>query len=163
MQRLINDANIFIDLQEAELLDDLFRLPYQFAAPDVLYEEELRQHHADLLQKGLITLELQGSRMVRLHELVQRYPTIGFIDCLALALAEQERCPLLTGDQKLRQAAEAERLEVHGTVWVIEALVEHQVIGLEQAYTAYDRMQDAQRRLPFAQARRRLRERFGKR
>lgn len=163
MRRLVNDANIFIDLEEADLLETLFQLPYEFVTPDALFEEELQSHHGHLLQLGLGTLELQAARMVRLHELLQRHEAIGFMDCLALALAEQERCPLLTGDRKLRDAAETEGLDVHGTLWVVESLLEHQIIRLEQAYAAYDRMENAQRRLPYRLARCRLRDRFGPR
>lgn len=163
MRRLVNDANIFIDLEEAGLLETLLQLPYEFVTLDVLFEEELQAQHGHLLRSGLATLELQAGRMIRLHKLVQRYSQIGFMDCLALALAEQELCPLLTGDQKLRGAPEAEGLEVHGTLWVVESLLERQIIRLEQAYQAYDRMENAQRRLPYPLVRRRLRDRFGPR
>lgn len=37
MQLLISDANILIDLEEGELLNELFQLPYQFKVPDILF------------------------------------------------------------------------------------------------------------------------------
>lgn len=51
---LISDANILIDMEEGDLLDALFELPYQFTVPDLLYFDELETHHADLLDKGLV-------------------------------------------------------------------------------------------------------------
>lgn len=41
MQLLISDANILIDLEEGEILDIFFQLPYQFSVPDILFFEEL--------------------------------------------------------------------------------------------------------------------------
>ncbi|WP_223811888.1 PIN domain-containing protein [Pseudomonas oryziphila] len=53
MQLLISDANILIDLEEGELLAQLFTLPYQFTVPDILYFDELEAQHAHLLRLGL--------------------------------------------------------------------------------------------------------------
>lgn len=44
-QLLISDANILIDMEEGELLTQLFQLPYQFAIPDILFVEELEEEH----------------------------------------------------------------------------------------------------------------------
>jgi hypothetical protein len=51
MPLLINDANIFIDLAVSGMTAQIFALPYQFAVPDVLFEQELRAQHADLLNR----------------------------------------------------------------------------------------------------------------
>lgn len=50
MQLLISDANILIDLEEGELLNELFQLPYQFKVPDILFFEELEDQHAHSYQ-----------------------------------------------------------------------------------------------------------------
>ena len=42
MPLLISDANIFIDFEEAGLLEALFRLPETIGVPDLLFEDELR-------------------------------------------------------------------------------------------------------------------------
>lgn len=42
MLLLISDANIIIDLEAGEILGSLFALPYRFAMPDVLFEEEIK-------------------------------------------------------------------------------------------------------------------------
>ena len=35
MQVLISDANILIDMEEAELIEKMFELPYLFTIPDI--------------------------------------------------------------------------------------------------------------------------------
>jgi predicted nucleic acid-binding protein len=67
----------------------------------------------------------------------------------ALALAEHEQCPLLTGDAALRSAAEAERVEVKGTVWLVTEMVRKQCITATVARVAYKTMQEQGRRLPW--------------
>ena len=53
MALLISDANIFIDFEDGGLLEALFRLPESVGVPDLLFEDELRDQHAHLVDQGL--------------------------------------------------------------------------------------------------------------
>ncbi|HBM64123.1 TPA: PIN domain-containing protein [Pseudomonas putida] len=156
MQLLISDANILIDLEEGELLDELFQLPYEFSVPDILFSEELESQHAHLLERGLILSELNSGSMLYALDLTARVSGPSRNDCFALALAKQENCPLLSGDQALRKAAEKEAVVVMGTIWLVEQLVQHQIISVPRAEAAYARMRANARRLPWDIALRRL-------
>ena len=46
---MISDANVLIDLEEGELIEQLFRLPYKIYCPDTLFYEELEEQHYSLL------------------------------------------------------------------------------------------------------------------
>lgn len=152
MELLISDANILIDMAEGRLLALMFGLPYQFRTPDILFEEELREQHADLLELGLGLLELSSDSMRSVTLLAARYRRASRNDCLALALAQQEKCPLLTGDKRLREAAQAEKVEVKGTLWLVEMLVHHEFLSVTQAKRALKSMQTSGRRLPWNMA-----------
>lgn len=159
MQLLISDANILIDLEEGELIEQLFRLSYEFRVPDLLFSDELEASHAHLLDKGLKLGELTPASIEYGMQLMQKYRRPSRNDCLALALAVQEKCPLLTGDNDLRRAAQAEnRIEVRGTVWLIERMIEQQIISIDQAISAYGKMKQAGRRLPWKEAESRLQQ-----
>ena len=149
MQLLISDANILIDLEEGKLIELMFRLPYQFKIPDILFEEELESEHEYLLELGLKLGVLTSETMVYAMELVPKYAGASRNDCFALALAAQEQCTLLTGDKALRQAAEAEAVLVRGTLWLVELLVRQELISINQAREAYQRMKNSGRRLPW--------------
>jgi len=149
MQLLISDANILIDLEEGFLVEQLFKLPYEFCIPDILFEEELEEHHRHLIEKGLELRVLRSETMRYAMELIRRYTKASRNDCFALAQATQENCPLLTGDRDLRNAAESESVKVRGTIWLVEVMVRHNLINIVQAREAYARMQDAGRRLPW--------------
>jgi predicted nucleic acid-binding protein len=127
----------------------MFSLGYQFVVPDVLYYEELEEQHAHLLDMGLQTRTLSPKSVDRVQTLSQTYVKPGRNDLFALALAEVEECPLLTGDAALRQAAETEQVEVKGTVWLISEMVREQRITIPVARAALQKMRINGRRLPW--------------
>ncbi len=116
MQVLISDANVIIDMVDCGLTQDIFRLPYQFLVPDILYFDELEDAHPDLPGLGLQVLQLSAETLEKAMVLNAYYARPSRNDCLALAAAMQESCTLLTGDKALRKAAKKESVEVKGTI-----------------------------------------------
>ncbi|MGF1547220.1 MAG: PIN domain-containing protein [Thiotrichales bacterium] len=158
MLLLMSDANILIDMEIGELIAPMFSLGCQFAVPDVLYYDELEAQHAHLLNMGLQVRSLPAAGVARVEMLSQLHNRPGRNDLFALALAEAEQCPLLTGDADLRIAAEAEQVEVKGTVWLITEMVRQQRITVAVARAALHTMRTSGRRLPWAIAEQKLKE-----
>lgn len=156
MQVLISDANVLIDLEEGQLLGLMFQLPFQFKVSDLLYHDELSQHHPNLPTLGLVLAELAPDGMADAFRMAQIYSGPSRYDCFSLALAKQEACPLLTGDGDLRKAAEHEAVIVKGTIWLVEQMIIHQLIDKDIARTAYENMRSAGSRLPWKLAMSRL-------
>ena len=148
---LISDANILIDMMVGGILEEIFLLDHEFALPDVLFYQELGKQHPDLPDKGLKILELGEAAIVDTAQLRVKHGRSGVSnnDCLALALAKQESCPLLTGDKALRQVSILEEVEVRGTVWLMGELLESGVIDVGRAESAYDAMRADGSRLPW--------------
>lgn len=149
MRLLISDANILIDMEEGQLIEQMFRLPWTFSVPDILFVEELQAQHAYLMEKGLQVGELTPDSMLYAFQLSQRSHGPSRNDCFALALARQELCPLLTGDKALRVLADGEQVEVKGTIWLVEQLMTEKIITRQEAREAYARMRENARRLPW--------------
>lgn len=147
---LISDANVIIDMEIGGLIEQMFRLDYEFAVPDVLYEEEIKDHHPDLPALGLKQMELQPATVEYAVKLGGKYAKPSRNDLMALALARQEQCPLVTGDQALREAGKAEGAEVVGTIWLIGEMLQARIITKNDALTAYNKMKRSDRRLPWA-------------
>lgn len=156
MQLLVSDANIFIDLLDGDVLEQLFKLPFEFLTPDILYYEELEELHSYLLEMGLKLGALDGEEMKVVGHLVDQYRGPGRIDCMALFLAQKESCPLLTGDRDLRHAARQEGVLVNGTIWLIEQLLGHNLLTADEAYISLEKMERSGRRLPWDIARMRV-------
>ncbi|BAM07070.1 DUF3368 domain-containing protein [Leptospirillum ferrooxidans] len=149
MLLLISDANILIDIEIGGLIAPMFRLEYQFAVPDILFYEELDGQHAHLLDMGLQPKELDEAMVARVSEFATKYPRPGRNDLFALVLAASEQCPLLTKDKNLKAAAESENVEVRGTLWLVNKMVQSGKITVHVARNAYQIMRAHGRRLPW--------------
>lgn len=152
MLAYISDANILIDVEVGGLMAPMFSLGYQFSVPDVLFFEELAEQHAHWQDMGLQVKSLSAQGVNRVQALSQKYKRPSRNDLFALALAEHAQCPLLTGDAALRSAAEAEHIEVKGTIWLVSEMVRKQCITVVVARAAYKKMQEHGRRLPWVVA-----------
>ena len=124
----------------------------------MLFYDELEEQHSHLLGLGLQLGDLSADSMNKLQQLVSIHTKPSRYDCMALMLAQQEQCPLLTGDKDLRESAEKEGVQVRGTIWLVERMIEHKIISTSQALESYQRMQDNGRRLPFKLARQQLKK-----
>lgn len=149
MSLLISDACVFIDIEAAQLTHAMFSLPYQFAIPDVIYEEELSDRHPHLLALGLISKTIRSELIAEVYDLKQKHKKLSLYDCFALILAKDEKTRLLTGDRALREMAKKWDVEVHGTVWLIQQMMEHKVIQPQVVRIALQRMREAGSRLPW--------------
>ncbi len=109
----------------------------------MLYYEEIEEGTPGLDELGLSLLEVQGEGVTYafgLHE--ANSSDVSSHDCLALALARQQECPLLTGDQNLRTLAKQENVEVMGTIWLLKQMVIEGVLSQSEACAALDVMKD---------------------
>lgn len=157
---LISDANILIDISVGSLLDELFQLNFEYGLPDVLFEYELQAQHPDLPEKGLKILTLAAEAVNDMSAIYTKHRKAGVSinDCMALALARQEQCPLLTGDGALRQVALAEGTNVKGTVWLVEQMLDSGAIDAERASQAYQVMKEDGSRLPWRRIEKQLKK-----
>lgn len=149
MLLLISDANVLIDMEIGRLTPDIFQLPCEIAVPDILFELELKERHRHLLDAGLKVKSLAAASIKKTEFLIKQYPRPSMMDHSALALALQEKCPLLTGDKDLRVAAKKEGVQVHGTLWVVEQLLNQKIIQQSQAQGSFKAMKLKGSRLPW--------------
>jgi predicted nucleic acid-binding protein len=158
MLAYISDANILIDVEVGGLQAPMFSLGQRFVVPDVLFWEELAEQHDHWLDMGLQIQSLSAEGVVRVQALSQKHQRPSRNDLFALVLAEQAQCPLLTGDAALRSAAEAERIEVKGSVWLMAEMLRKKCITPTVARAALERMREGGRRLPWDVVERLLQE-----
>ncbi len=127
----------------------MFQLPESIGTSNVLYEEELSGQYPELPALGLLVLNVRSEYLLLADQWQDTYPGTTFNDLSAMALARQEQCSLLTGDKRLRNAAEYESIEVHGTLWLMERMFSEGIITLKRTERAYNDMHEEQRRLPW--------------
>lgn len=149
MKVLISDANVLIDMEVGGLIELMFKLPFEFQTPDILFEEELAEDHAYFLGLGLVKAPLCSAMLSRAEGLIIKYPVPSRNDIFGLVLAEALNVPLLTGDAKLRAVTKLERVQLSGTVWLLGELEQRGLASKEALEIAVAKMKAGNRWLPW--------------
>lgn len=152
----MTDSNIWIDLYRGCLLEKALRLPQELIAPDVVIEELHTPDGEDLVDLGLRVMELSGSQVLMVLDLAERYARPSRQDLFALVLSREIEAILLTGDGSLREAAEREGVQVHGTIWLLDQMVEHEIIDKQERAASLKLMVESGSRLPWEEIKARL-------
>jgi len=133
---LVTDTNIWIDLQNGEVLALIFKLPYQFITTDFAADEMFTTFWESLEALGVEAYRLNPEQIMDVYVLNQNHPPVSTTDLSCLVLARDLAAILLSGDKPLRKLAEEHAIKVHGVLWVLDALVDHQIIPPSQACLA---------------------------
>ena len=155
---VVSDTSVLIDLERGTLLEAAFRLPFAFAVPDLLYEQELKTNDgARLLELGLRISELDGDGVAAALTYRRREPALSLPDSFALALAVRSEWKLLTGDAALRKVAQELRVDCHGLLWLVDLMLSVQAATPEDLHSGLLSISRHPRcRLPKAEVRKRL-------
>lgn len=162
MRVAVQDANILIDLELAGLLDSWLALGIETHTTDFIVRQLKTGGHREALariRKGGIQRHALGAaemaEMVGLFQELSGGPDLN--DCSVLFLARKLDALLLTGDKPLRIEAERRRIEVHGTLWILDQLVAEAVISPENAAARLRGLLDTGRFLPLRESEKRIR------
>jgi len=164
MRIIISDSSCLIDLHKGGLLEAIFRLPFSFAIPQPLFDEELLSvspaEKSMMLESGMEVVILPGEQVLAASTYFNEYRPLKLNDCFALVLAEStEGSILFTGDQPLRRLAESKEIETHGVLWAIDMLEEHANIDPELLLGALELFEhDPLVRLPIEEVKIRIRK-----
>lgn len=134
MEFISSDSNIWLDFNAINRLDAPFLIKdiYTFLISRDTLEDELITP-IDLGEKltsyGLIKTELTNEEFLLSIQLKEKYTSLSVYDTFALAIAKLRGIILLSGDGPLRKAAKREKVEVHGTIWIIDRLLEEERVS----------------------------------
>ena len=120
---LVADSSVLIDLERGDLLAVALSGPDILAAPDFLYDAEIREHGGPaLLGLGLQVIELDAAEMTVAQSLVNSQKAMSLADCTAYICSRRPEHELLTNDRPLRMYAEANGVPCHGVLWLLDRL-----------------------------------------
>jgi len=165
MQKIVvNDTNVFIDLLDVELLDCFFKLPWEIHTTDTVMFELVKEGQRDTVQQfvdnkrlSVATFETkQVMEITSMHKKLRNKTNVSFTDCSVWYYAKVNHYPLLTGDRKLRSAASHSGVEVHGILYVFDALVELGIIKANDAASRLRQLRLSNTRLPKEEVERRI-------
>lgn len=137
----VNDANILIDFCDIGLMDALIRLDLVLWTSDLVISEiqtpEQRSHVLQFIATGhLLVAAFSAAEIGRIALRQAEVSALSLADCSVLFLAGQQEALLLTGDRLLRMEAEKEGIEVHGSLWVLDRMVQMKSIDMIAACRA---------------------------
>ena len=96
MPVLVYDTSVLIDLERGSFLESVFRLPFDFAVPDLLYERELKEHGGPaLIDMGLRVEELDGEAVALALGYRRARRSLSLPDSFALSLSRTNSWTLL--------------------------------------------------------------------
>lgn len=145
---LVSDTNIWIDFERAGKLQLLFRLPYQFSTTDFVAAELGNEVCTNLIALGLSVISLDSAGILELQQLKLELRNPSLADLSCYYVAKRDGSTLLSGDRKLREAAQAANIEVFGVLWLLDRLIEYQILPAPNAADALEAILKANGRLP---------------
>jgi len=130
MKVAVKDSCLLIDLEIMRVLDLWFQLKIETITTSMIVDE-VRDEHPDIL----VYIE-SGAMVVVDYDVPDLIPLISELgtdelslgDLSVLHLAEERDALLLTCDSALRGEAEMRKVDCHGSIWVLEKLVDSHLL-----------------------------------
>lgn len=152
MKLIITDSSVFFDIIKIQLLTEFFALDFEICTTDfvkgeILESEQREQIEMFIQLHKLIVFELSELEIEEIVNFKTKRLFKTLIDKTVLWKAKQLKCPLLTGDAKLRNEAIEQGVTVHGSLWVIQ-IIESYVIAASAGIEYLQKLKISNDRLP---------------
>ena len=153
MKLLITDTNVFFDLMNIEALPEFFGLDFEICTTDFVVNEILRLEQAEQIQnfirsKQLTVINFSADEIEEVVNLKTKRTLRRIADKSVLWKALQLKCTLLTGDKSLRNEAEENGLEVHGSIWVVLLMVDSNLLSVVKGIELFEKLKIVNDSLP---------------
>ena len=153
MKILITDTNILFDVIKIGALPEFFSLDYEICTTVFVIHEILPSSQKELVEtfvraKKLIVYNFSEEEIEAVQNFNTEKDLKRFTDKSVIWKAVQLNCPMLTGDQRMREVAEKMNIEVHGSIWIIDELVSKALISSEKAIIILEQLLMTNSRLP---------------
>ena len=153
MKLIITDSSVFFDIIKIQALPEFFALDFEICTTDfvrgeILESEQREQIEIFIRSHQLIVFELSEKEIEEIENFKTKRFFKTLIDKTVLWKAKQLKCPLLTGDAKLRSEATDQGITVHGSLWVIQIMVESKVITVNAGIEYLQKLKVSNDRLP---------------
>lgn len=164
MEIIVNDTNIFIDLQSIGLLRALCDLPYDVRTVDFVVNEIKDRAQADSLATlvGEGKIKVESFNINELAEIIEEHSAISgnlsVPDCSVCYYARKHSATLLTGDRQLRRYAENNNVTVRGVLFIFDELVAHNIIKTGIAAQKLRELTNINVRLPKSEIEKRIKK-----
>lgn len=160
---LLSDAMILMDMGHVQGLDALKGIASVEVLDVVLQEcdHESQPNLVDIVRSaGIAEIVTSRSLVTKATEYCLLHTQLSLQDALCLHYARENSRILLTNEKQLRNRCNAESIEVHGTIWILEQVHERKLRRKRELCEWISILSTKERRLPVSDLNR-LSELFG--
>lgn len=128
---LVSDANIFIDLYKINLLDKFDKLDFVLATTDFVFDELNKEQRAVLQKLNIEIVAFNGNETAIFYSEFQTLQQlhISYQDYSIFYVAKKHNGELLSNDKTLRNFASAKQIKVKGIFYVLDKMVEMDLVS----------------------------------
>jgi predicted nucleic acid-binding protein len=163
MKRIaIQDANILIDLVKTGLFDYCLALQYRFTTTEIildeLYDEQVALIQPHISSGKFIIIKITEEELTAIQVMSLEDTRLSEQDWSAIYYALQEEALLLSGDKQLRGLAKSKGLIVHGIFWLMDQLVDEDILSKAEACSFLRDLISKNKRLPAEECEQRIKK-----
>jgi predicted nucleic acid-binding protein len=131
---VITDACFLIDLIDINLFEEFLGLGYQIHITSSVFaelegNEYLKPVSKCIKQKKVLLYNLTATDQTALEKLMGKLSSrLSEPDCSCLYLAKEIKATILTCEKLLTKAAKNLNLDVHGSLWILDQLLDSQPV-----------------------------------
>jgi predicted nucleic acid-binding protein len=153
MKIIITDTNVFFDIISIGALPEFLALDLEiyttdFVIKEILESEQQKQIETFIRAKSIQVIKFTPEELVEIKNFKTHRFFKGITDKSVLWKSYQLKCILLTGDKKIRNEAQDLNLEVHGSIWVINEMVDNQIVTKSEGAKLLERLKLINSSLP---------------
>ena len=156
----VNDANIFIDLFEIDLIETFFKLKLDLHTTNLVINElDFEQKTAlekQVAKKKLTVKKLNETELENLKRKEITSTKLTKQDVSVYAYAKELNATILTSDNRLRKEAKEKGFEVHGILWVFETMISEKLMKPKKASDKLTELMKINTWLPMDECRKRI-------
>lgn len=133
MKRItVTDSNIFIDLFKSDLIEQFFQLDFDVMTSHSVLEE-LYDDQRDFLLKMVSDKRLNLQSIQEENTALEFSRKLSDVDRTLLQISFELKAILLSGESLMRSWCRKREIEVHGILWILDQMVEYDVLDSQWA------------------------------
>ena len=159
---VITDACFLIDLMDIDLFEEFLGLGYQVHITSSVFaelegDEYVKPVSKCIKKKKMFLYNLTAADQIALEELMGKHSSrLSEPDCSCLYLAKEISATILTCEKLLTNVAKNLDLDVHGSLWILDQLLEASMITKKIANDKLKDLMLINPRLPAKECQKRL-------
>lgn len=133
---IITDTNIITDLNNANILEEFINIDNVYIS-DMIKNDEINSKTGNVkLMSKLKVIPATATQLIEINKLSHTELRLSTYDLLNFVIARDNSCILATGDNRLKNYAKKNGVEVVRTLKIIKLMKENNIISCRKAIKA---------------------------